>query len=322
MIVALDAGQSSTRVLLDGRPATAPSRGVRRMEEGVGPADVLDDLLAALPSAAHATNGSHRPTPCTLDNVAVVAVGLSGFELAGEEDLRAIAAGLRAATGAGRVAIATDGVTSLLGALGREPGVAVAVGTGVVVLGHDGAGRWARVDGWGATLGDDGSGFAIGAAGLRAALRAFDGRAGGSQRLLEAVVERFGAAEEMPLAVHRGGPAAPVAAAFVPIVGAAAADGCEVAREILAHAGEELAISATAACERALPGEEPVTVAQVGGVWSLGPALVDPFADALARRCPRARVTAPAGTSLDGAHQLAAATPRLEPVAGLLWWDG
>ena len=43
--------------------------------------------------------------------------------------------------------------------------------------------RWARADGWGTLLGDDGGGYWIGRAGLASALRARDGR-GGSAELL------------------------------------------------------------------------------------------------------------------------------------------
>lgn len=311
MILAVDAGQSGIRAATDRAAGAVLSvRGVRRMEDGIGPGEVVADLLAAL-------------APLDLGRAAVetVAVGLSGFELAGEDDLRAIAAGLRARTGAQRVALATDGVTSLLGALGREAGVAVAVGTGVVVLGHDGAGGWARVDGWGATLGDDGGGYAIGVAGLRAALRAHDGRAGGSPLLLEAVRARFGSVGEMPRAVHRRGPAAPVAAAFVPAVADAARAGCPVAAATWRRAGEELAGSAFAAIERTLPAARDVAVAPVGGVWGVGELLRAPFATALAARCPHARVVAPAGGSLDGALELGRGAPRLAAVPGLLWWD-
>ena len=73
--------------------------------------------------------------------------------------------------------IASDGVTSLLGALGERDGAVVAAGTGTICVARRGE-RLAKVDGWGALLGDAGSGFAIGRAGLEAALRNADGRGG------------------------------------------------------------------------------------------------------------------------------------------------
>ena len=93
------------------------------------------------------------------------------------------------------LAIASDGLTALLGAIGRRDGVVVAAGTGTACLARRGA-RFAKVDGWGSLLSDAGSGFAIGRAGLDAALREYDGR-GGSERLMEAARERFGEMDRM-----------------------------------------------------------------------------------------------------------------------------
>ena len=62
---------------------------------------------------------------------------------------------------------------------GRGPVPCVAAGTGLIAIGTD-LTRWRRADGWGHLLGDCGSGAWIGRAGLEAALRAYDGRPGGS----------------------------------------------------------------------------------------------------------------------------------------------
>jgi N-acetylglucosamine kinase-like BadF-type ATPase len=75
-------------------------------------------------------------------------------------------------------------VTAYAGALGQSPGGVVAAGTGLIALGTDLDTR-RRADGWGHLLGDCGGGAWIGRAGLEAALRAHDGRAGGSRPLLE-----------------------------------------------------------------------------------------------------------------------------------------
>ena len=63
-------------------------------------------------------------------------------------------------------------------------------------LAIDGEGGCHRADGWGHLLGDDGSGFAVGRAGLASAMRAVDGR-GGSRPLLERALARFGSVEGM-----------------------------------------------------------------------------------------------------------------------------
>ena len=66
----------------------------------------------------------------------------------------------------------------------RPHGVAVVAGTGATawaVRADDG--RECVYGGWGSLLGDEGSGYALGLAGLRAAIRVFEGRAEASSRL-------------------------------------------------------------------------------------------------------------------------------------------
>ena len=69
-----------------------------------------------------------------LPQLDAVGVGLSGFEAAREEDLRQVGELLRARLGVAQVTIASDGVTSLLGALGDSLGAVVAAGTGTVCV--------------------------------------------------------------------------------------------------------------------------------------------------------------------------------------------
>jgi N-acetylmuramic acid 6-phosphate etherase len=309
VIVGIDAGQTGVRAVLQGGRPGPQVAGVRRMEGPVGPDDVADALLEAL-ATVHG------------DGVAIdaVGVGLSGFELAGDDDLARIAARLRAVVGDGAaIALASDGVTSLLGALGSpRPGVVVASGTGVVVLGHDGEVGWAKVDGWGSLLGDDGSGFAVGQAGLRTALRCFDGR-DGSPALRAAAEERWGTMDDVPTGILREDAAVSrVVASFAPAVAQAARDGDAAARAIWERAGDELAASAAAACTRLFAPDTPVDIARLGNLWDAGELLVGPFARGLARRWPEACGVLAEGTSLDGAVELGRAGGPA-PVQGLLW---
>ncbi len=55
-----------------------------------------------------------------------------------------------------------------------EQSVTLVVGTGSIACGRNGENRSARVGGWGYLLGDDGSGFAIGLAGLQAVCKSHD----------------------------------------------------------------------------------------------------------------------------------------------------
>ena len=110
---------------------------------------------------------------------------------------RALADALLASLRAQRIAVTSDAVIAHAGALGGEPGVVLVAGTGVVALAIDANGALRTADGWGPWLGDEGGGAWIGAAGLRAALRAHDGR-GPSTTLLDAASARFGAPETWP----------------------------------------------------------------------------------------------------------------------------
>jgi N-acetylglucosamine kinase-like BadF-type ATPase/TusA-related sulfurtransferase len=220
--------------------------------------------------------------------VAAVVVGLAGL-ITLTDDAERLQRDLAALCGTPAVLLASDVLTSHAGALGLTPGVVVAAGTGAVALGTDLRECWVRGDGWGHLLGDDGSGAWIGAAGLRAALRAHDGRAGGSHALLERLIARFGPPETLPAQLYPHRDAARRLAAFAPEVAAAAP-------EIVAEAGRRLAATARAALDPRLPRR----VSWAGGLWRL-PGLLPAFQDELAD----VELVPPRGDALDGAVALA-----------------
>jgi glucosamine kinase len=307
--LAVDAGQTEIRVALTGErgprpPARAP--GVLRLDgSAVGPGHVADALLAALDELG--------PLPA----VDAVGVGLSGFEAAREEDLQHVNEALRTRLGVSRVTIASDGVTSLLGALGEQLGVVVAAGTGTVCVAR-GRKRWVKVDGWGSLLGDDGSAFAIGRSGLNAGLRELDGR-GGSEALLAAAAERFGEPAGIAEAIYRSPVATRTVAGFARDVARVAAEGDATAHSILATAGSELALTACAALRRAFDGNETAAVSYSGSVFSAGPPLLEAFEEELARLRPDAQLMPPAGDSLAGAALLAERGGELMHDREMLW---
>jgi N-acetylglucosamine kinase-like BadF-type ATPase len=308
-VLAVDAGQTEIRAALaDGgrgsRSATAP--GVLRMGGRVGPDEVAAALLAAVTALG--------PLP---DPLPPVGVGLSGFEAAAEEDLRRVGELLRARLAVERLAIASDGVTSLLGALAERDGAVVAAGTGAVCVARR-AERLAKVDGWGALLGDAGSGFAIGRAGLDAALRHADGR-GGSEALLTAAERRYAPLPDLSERIYAAEVPTRAVAAFAADVASEAAAGEPHATAIMAGAAGELALSACAALDRLFEPSEPATVSYAGNVFQAGPPLLEPFAREVRRRRPATELVAPAGDALAGAALLAELDDGLRPEPGLLW---
>jgi N-acetylglucosamine kinase-like BadF-type ATPase len=306
--LAVDAGQTEIRAaLVDGergpRIATAP--GVLQMGGSVGPEEVAAGLMAAVSGLG--------PLP---EPPLATGVGLSGLESVTDGDLDRLAELLRRDPRVGHLAIASDALTALLGALGTRDGVVVAAGTGTACLGRRGE-RLAKVDGWGALLGDAGSGFAIGRAGLDAALREFDGR-GGSGSLMGAAKRHFGTIEQLPARVNAADVPTRAIAGFAVDVAREAAAGDKRAVAILRDAGVELATAACAALRRLYEPDQPAVVSYTGNVFRAGDLLVDPFTREVTALRPNTRVVPPAGDPLAGARLLVQGGLNLRPEPGIL----
>ena len=251
------------------------------------------------------------PYADALRHPAAIAIGASGLLNLAAEDLATPVA--RIWPGA-RFAIASDALTSLIGALGTlEPargmagGAVVAAGTGSVGLGSDLRDRWHRVDGWGHVLGDDGGGAWVGARGMRSALREADGRGGGSAVLLRAALDRFGPVNGWPRLIYTRDDRAGILASFVPDVAAAAIAGDPVSLEIWKRAGGHLAETGIAALRKGIPRR----LALVGGVRAgVGELLELPFRNAVRAADPEIELIEPVGDALGGSAVIAEALYR------------
>ena len=213
-----------------------------------------------------------------LGPVEEVIVGAAGA-LAAPEAARALGEALLSSLRAERVAVTSDGVIAHAGALDGKPGVVLIAGTGVVAIAIGADGSLRTADGWGPWLGDEGGGAWIGAAGLRAALRALDGR-GPPTALVDAARTRFGPQRTWPAQLN----GAAALASFAPDVLAAEND--PAAADIVSAAAGALAATARAA------GDGPV-------------ALVGGLAEVKALR-PHIDLVAAAGDALDGTLRLGA----------------
>lgn len=301
-VLAIDAGRTSCRVAVvaDGQveaSTTVPAGGT--LADPAGAERVRDAITA----------GAAELGPNARDCARVA----GGFAGAWDDwpSIRAFADALRSELGAHEVVVTSDVVIAYAGALGREPGVLVSAGSGAVALGLGDDGELARVDGWGYLLGDAGSGYWIGRAGLEAALRAVDGR-GRLTRLVDLARERHGDVRRLH-SIIAGDPApARTVAAFATEVVACAADGDAVSAAIIDEAVAELVISVRTAANRTQGDLPAYHVCAVGGLLS-GDGLVGRrFADALAREEPEARLRPPAGDALHGAATIAEDAGRLE----------
>ncbi|WP_064741726.1 BadF/BadG/BcrA/BcrD ATPase family protein [Hamadaea tsunoensis] len=295
MCIGLDVGGTGARGVLavDGR-VRACSRVDMASRVGTGGIDADNAVATLVPLV---TELLHETGVSTVDSVAA---GLTGFAMLGADLRVRLPAALGEAGGARTVGLCSDMLTSWAGALGLAGGAVVAAGTGAVALGTDLAGTWRRVDGWGYLIGDVGGGSWLGRAALQAALRADDGRPGGSPALLAALRERFGTPADLVRELATRADRAGVMAGFVPAVAAAAADGDPVATALLAEAGTQLAQTALAA----LPDGAPRTVAPTGNLFQAGDALWTAFTATVDADATR---ISPRGTAVDGAALLAAA---------------
>lgn len=95
-----------------------------------------------------------------------------------------------AADKAATVLVTHDAHAVLVAGCDSGSGIALIAGTGSLAFGRDPFGNEARAGGWGHLFGDEGSGYALGVACLRAVARACDGR-GPETSLMNALFERL-----------------------------------------------------------------------------------------------------------------------------------
>jgi len=295
--LAVDSGGSGLRVVvgtvgagpLGQRESRIP---VRTGARGID-AEHLREQLVPLVRALTAETGVAR--------LGTAAVGAAGFGTLGDALRAELPGALRREFGIRRVALAADAVTAYAGALGPRPGAVIAAGTGLIALGTDLI-RWRRADGWGHLLGDCGSGAWIGRAGLEAALRAHDGREGGSAPLRACAERQFGPLPDLPGALYPRSDRPAVLASFAPQVAACAAED-PVAAGILRAAARHMADAAAAVC----PAQGTPEVGLTGGLFKMGEPLLAPVREALAERLPHARWVRAEGDPLHGAVRIATA---------------
>ncbi|WP_308290017.1 N-acetylglucosamine kinase [Streptomyces cylindrosporus] len=295
-VLAVDSGGSGMRVVVatDRRATLArrdSSEPVRTGARGIDAGHLMEQLVPMV-RVLLAESG--------VTELRAAAVGAAGLATLGDVLRAELPGALRREFGVPAVALAADAVTAYTGALGAHPGAVVAAGTGLIAVGTD-LTRWRRADGWGHLLGDCGGGAWIGRAGLEAALRAFDGRPGGSAALLARAEEEFGPMAGLPGRLYPRPDRPAVLASFAPRVAACAEDD-PVAAGILREAARHMAESAAAVC----PTEGEPQVAFTGGLFRMGEPLLVPLEAELARVLPHARRVPAAGDPLAGALRIAA----------------
>ena len=229
-LLAVDGGQSAIRVRSSMQDDVAEVEGVSRDTAS-------DDRVAAALESAWASLG--RPT---VDR-AVLGMTTAPVDPAQARSLaRRVGEAIRAA----EVWVSDDAVTSHAGALSLDWGVSLAAGTGVACLVVPDTGEPRIIGGHGYLLGDVGGAFWIGREGLRAALRASEGRAEPTT-LGELATRRYGPLATAPVRLHDDARQVDAIARFAPDVLDAATRDVVAARIVRDAAAELHGVIGTAA---------------------------------------------------------------------------
>ncbi len=254
-VLGIDGGQSGIRLRHSSMDRVVEVDGVSRLE---------GDTIAAVAGAiARAWDACGSPSA---DRV-VMGLSTAPTDTPSRERLCGTVGD---ATDIAEVWLADDSVTTHAGALSLGWGVSVFAGTGVACLAVPEQGVPRIIGGHGYLLGDEGGAFWIGREGLRAALRAGDGR-GAQTALSAAAAARFDGLDDLGDRLHSARRPVNDIAQFAPDVLAIADDGDPVAGRIVDEATTELVLLVGAGATAVDPDGGPVAAAFGGRLLASGP---------------------------------------------------
>jgi N-acetylglucosamine kinase-like BadF-type ATPase len=280
-IVGVDAGASHTEA------AAAPSgqpAGEQPTGRAVGGGGAV--RLGGVETAAQAiTDTVSRALAEAGLNPAPIAVVVGAAGAGRDEAERALLAALQESWGADAlVRVVTDGEIALEAAFPGRPGILLAAGTGSIAYAREPDGRLERVGGLGWRVGDEGSGFALARAALRAVARAAD-RRGPHTDLAQRLTRAVGVDSVAQLAGMMHASSHTDLAALAPAVCEAALAGDAVARGLVREAALDLA-QHVAALLPLFTGAPKVAVALTGGLIQPGSPVRDQLVDLLLQDMP------------------------------------
>lgn len=274
LIVGIDGGATHTTAVVVDESGTE----LARVEGGPGiinPADPAACVgrLAVLARSAITAAAAFAP-------VHALCCALAG---AGRPEVREVVrAELVREQIARHVTITTDAEAALADAFGDEPGILLIAGTGSIAWGRAEDGRLVRCGGWGALLGDEGSGYALGLGALRSAARAADGRSPATE-LHEAILAELGVDRPEAMIDWAARAGKEQVAALAPLVLRHAEGGDEAAIALRDEAASALAEHVRVLYERLGPWRTAPELALAGGLARPGGPLRAAIRDALDR---------------------------------------
>jgi N-acetylglucosamine kinase-like BadF-type ATPase len=255
-------------------------------ERSVGGAEASDHIAMAVRDALDQAG-------LQLEDIACICMCLSGFDT--ELDLHVPERAIRTLRFSGKIIVENDVVGAWAGATNAGAGVVTIAGTGATALGMNQHGDFWRTDGWDYVLGDSGSAYAIGLAGLRLAMKMLDGRLEPTL-LLDRLHEAFGVHDGVGMRRIADSPqfGKREIAGFARQVSLAAEAGDQLARTLLSRAGEELAENVIAIVSILGMQHDEFPVCTVGGIFESVPWVTAPFQRAVRAVAPGALFTQPA----------------------------
>lgn len=258
LLVGVDVGASHTEAAIATNAANPVCRVRRagivvRLGHVAQAVEAISDIIDAVTQEGR----QHPP----FDSIVVGSAGTHTESLRSEMEMA-----LQHVFSGALVHVTTDGAIALEAAFGSRPGIVICAGSGSIAYARDPLDAIRRVGGLGPILADEGSGYAIGRAGLRAAARATDGRSPATS-LTTAIPAAAGVATLDELIDWAWNADRPTVAALAPIVCEEASSGDAAARAIVDTAAGHLGQLAIAFA-RHFSGVSQIDVAFNGGVLS------------------------------------------------------
>lgn len=264
LILGVDGGGSKTIACLAESDLTNPptvlgiGHGGPSNCQSVGIQQAITHLKQAI--AAAFQNADRQPT-----EVASACLALAGADRTIEKEQ--FQQWAKRAKLAEKVAVNNDALPVVYAAFPDGAGIGLIAGTGSLAIGRNEDGSLYRCGGWGGLFGDEGSGYSIAIAALRAAAWDEDGR-GPSTQLRQDWLQRLNVktlSEAIPKLYATETNRAEIAA-FAPLVFQAAETGDSVACEIIEEAAAQLASLVTTLQRKLQTSSSPLRLALSGGI--------------------------------------------------------
>jgi N-acetylglucosamine kinase-like BadF-type ATPase len=221
---------------------------------------------------------------------AAICLGIAGVDR--PDDAGVVRAIMRRIGYKARCLVVNDALVALEAGAPAQPGIVVIAGTGSIAYGRNDRNQAARAGGWGFMLGDEGSGYWIGRAALRAVLREAD-RRGPATRLTALLLDYYGVprAQDLIHEVYHGTLRPSAIASLAQCVQSAFSAGDEVAIGILRSAADQLESSGLSVARRLemVGSEFPFVLS--GGMFRAVPWLEEELSRRLPLASPHSRTT-------------------------------